>query len=125
MPLGASFLKWWCRSTISMSAESPSARAASPTSFIRRLTARLVLGEISSAIRSACFARVAFCSGSNPVVQTARGIPALAQASAIARLAVGIEKSITTLTGFVSPASSGTPSGPRPISVPTSEPSPG
>ena len=37
---------------ISMSAVPPSARAASPTSFIRRLTARLVLGEIRIGMRA-------------------------------------------------------------------------
>ena len=75
MPLGASFLKWWWRSTISISAASPSARAASPASRISRLTARLRLGEIKSGIVSAARSSTRRCSGSNPVVPTTRGIP--------------------------------------------------
>ena len=51
-------------------------RAATPASFISRLTARLRLGEISTGIRSAADSISAFCSGSR--MYHHQGDPALA-----------------------------------------------
>ena len=68
-----------------MSAESPSARAASPTSFIRRLTARLRFGEIRSGILSAARLQLGLLSRArSPVVPTTSGMSRARQTSAIA-----------------------------------------
>ncbi len=59
---------------IAMSADSPSERAASPTSFISRLTARLMLGAIRIGIWVAARSRSRRSFGPRPVVPTTRGI---------------------------------------------------
>ena len=122
VPLGASFLKWWCRSTISMSAASPRARAASPTRRISRLTARLRFGEISKGMRPAALSSARRCSGSNPVVPTTSGTPRSC-ADPRQRQRPGREREVDHgVDGPSSVAERGTPSGPRPASGPTSSP---
>ena len=77
---------------------SPSERAASPTSFMSRLTARLMLGAIRIGISVAARSRSRRSAGLRPVVPTTRGIFRVRQHSVIAGTAGGSEKSIMTST---------------------------
>ena len=82
---------------MAMSADEPSERAASPTNFISRLTARLMLGAIKIGIWVDEHFQVSpLDSASKPVVPTTRGIFRVRQHSAIAGAADGSEKSIMT-----------------------------
>ena len=127
VPLGASFLNRWCRSTISMSAESPRARAASPTSFISRLTARLRLGEIRSGIRLGVPLELGLLLGLEPGrADDQRDAPRRGRPRRSPGARPGREKSITDVDAAVERRRrAGRPAAPRPTSGPTSSPSPG
>ncbi len=94
---------------ISMSAAGPSTRAASPTSFISRFTARLMLGAIRSGIRADAASSSRRCAASRPVVPTTRGTPCSRHQAPIARAAAGAEKS--TITSTDASAGTAAPSG--------------
>ncbi len=125
MPLGASFLVRWCRSTMAISHVGPARPRPAPTSFMSRLTARLMLGEIKSGIR----ARNGFQplpllphrSRSFRLRTQSRGLDRLRRFPALPRAG---KKSMITFTGAdgASTRLSLTPSGDTPAIAPASSP---
>ena len=118
VPLGESFLKRWCRSTISTSNPLPfSASAVSRTSLNSRFTTRLMFGAKSTAVVVRAASISPSAASVCPVVATTSGIlPARRRPAGSAIVPSGAEKSMTQSDAGRSGSSpvTGTPSGPTP-----------
>src|SRR2546427_6450644 len=126
VPLGASFLKRWWVSVISMSYSSPSAFAMVARSLNATFVATDMLGERRIAARRASSVTSARWAAVKPVVPITARAPACATSRRCSSEASGTENSMSTrsrvITALASPPTA-TPTFPTPASSPASPPS--